>query len=99
MCRQHDKTTTILPKYFSSAPGTQYATANRKIELSMSVAEMRMFRRISGITREDGSRNEYDVRGSSDIVSIENEMRENLFHVSPCLIILSYSCTNNKIKF
>lgn len=87
-----------MSKYLSNAPGTQYPTANRKIELSLSVAEMKTFRWISGITREDGSRNEYG-KGSSDIVSIENEIRENLFHVSFCLIILGCSYTNNKIKF
>lgn len=72
---------TIWPKYLSNAPGTEYPTANRKIELNVGVNEMIMFRRISGLTREDGSWNDY-VRGSSDIVSIENEMGENLFHVS-----------------
>jgi hypothetical protein len=42
----------------------------------MSVAEMRMLRWMSGVTREDRIRNEY-VRGSIDVASIVDKMRGN----------------------
>jgi len=42
----------------------------------MNVAEMRMLKWMSGVTREDRIRNEY-VRGSIGVASIVAKMREN----------------------
>jgi hypothetical protein len=43
--------------------GLEYWEVDRRIEQNMSVAEMRMLRWMSGLTRENRIRNEY-VRGS-----------------------------------
>jgi len=49
----------------------------RRIEQrSMSVAEMKMFRRMSGATREERIKNEY-VKDSLGVASIVDKMREN----------------------
>jgi hypothetical protein len=40
------------------------------------IAKRKMFRWMSGITREDRIRNEY-VRGSINVVSIVDKMRKN----------------------
>jgi hypothetical protein len=42
----------------------------------MSVAEMRMLKWMSEVTREDRIRNEY-VRSSIGVASVVNKMREN----------------------
>jgi hypothetical protein len=49
---------------------------DRKIEQSMGVAEMRMFRWTSGVTIKNKIRNKY-VRGSIGVTSIMDKMREN----------------------
>ena len=49
---------------------------DRKIEQRMSVAEIKMLRWMSGVTREDKIRNEY-IRGSIGVASIVDKMREN----------------------
>ena len=46
------------------------------IEQRMNVAEMRMLRWMSGVTREDKIRNKY-IRGSIGVASIVDKMREN----------------------
>lgn len=47
-----------------------------EIEQSMSDAEMRVFRWMSGVVTEDKIRNEY-VRDSIGVVSVVEKMREN----------------------
>jgi hypothetical protein len=49
---------------------------DRRIEQSISDAEMKMFRWMSRVTREDRIMNEY-VRGSIGVASIVDKMREN----------------------
>jgi len=49
---------------------------NKRTEKDMNVAEMRMLRQLSGVTRKDRIRNEL-VRGSIGAASIVDEMREN----------------------
>ena len=56
--------------------GTECWAADRKIEQSMSVTEMRMLRWMSGVTSEDRIKNKY-VRGSIGVASIVDKMREN----------------------
>jgi hypothetical protein len=56
--------------------GSECWAVDKKIEQRMSVAEMRMLRWMSGVTREDRIRNEY-VRGSIGVAPIGDKMREN----------------------
>jgi hypothetical protein len=56
--------------------GLECWAIDRKIEHSMSFAELKMLRWIGRVTRKDEIKNEY-VRGSIDVVSIVNKMREN----------------------
>jgi hypothetical protein len=51
-------------------------TVDRRIKQCISVAEMKMLRWISGVTREDIRRKKY-VRRTIGIVSIVDKMREN----------------------
>ena len=44
-------------------------------EKKMGVAEMRMLRWMSGVTREDRIRNEY-IRGSTKVVEISKKVQE-----------------------
>jgi nonsense-mediated mRNA decay protein 3 len=54
--------------------GSKCWTINRRIE--QSVAEIRMLRWMSGVSREDRIKNEY-VRGSIGVASILDKMRDN----------------------
>ena len=56
--------------------GTECWAVDRKIEQRMSVAEMRMLRWMSAVTREHKIRNEY-IRGSIGVASIVDKLREN----------------------
>ena len=56
--------------------GSECWAVDKKIEQRMSVAEMRMLRWMSGVTREDRIRNEY-LRGSIGVAPIGDKMREN----------------------
>jgi len=47
--------------------GSKFRAVDRRIEQSLSVAEMRMFRWTGGVTREDRIRNKY-VRGSVSVM-------------------------------
>jgi hypothetical protein len=56
--------------------GSECLAVDMRIEHCMSVAEMRMLRWTSRVTREDRIRNEY-LKGSIGVASIVNKMREN----------------------
>jgi len=49
--------------------GLEYRVVDRRIERSISVADMRMLRWMSGGTRDDRARNKY-VRGSIGVASV-----------------------------
>jgi hypothetical protein len=55
--------------------GSKCWAVDRRIEQSMSIMEMRMFRWMSEVTRENIIRNEH-VRGSIGVASMVNKMRE-----------------------
>jgi hypothetical protein len=55
--------------------GSECWVIDKRIEQSMSVAEMRMLRWTSGVTKEVKIRNEY-VRGGNSVASILDKMRE-----------------------
>ena len=55
--------------------GTEYWVIKRYHAQKLSVAEMRMFRRMCVSTRRDKVRNE-DIRTKIDVASIEEKMRE-----------------------
>lgn len=48
-----------------------------RIEQSTRIAEIKMLRWMSGVTKEDKIRNEYVMRGSIGIASIVDKMEEN----------------------
>ena len=56
--------------------GSECWAVDKKTEQRLSVAEMRMLRWMSGVTREDRIRNEY-IRGSLGVASIVGKLREN----------------------
>ena len=55
--------------------GTETASMKKTKEKRMDVAEMRMLRWTSGVTREDRIRNEY-IRGSTKVVEISKKVQE-----------------------
>ena len=55
--------------------GTEAASMKKTEEKKMDVAEMRMLRWMSGVTREDRIRNEY-IRGSTKVVEISKKVQE-----------------------
>ena len=55
--------------------GTETASMRKVEEKKMDVAEMRMLRWMSGVTREDRVRNDY-IRGSTKVVEISKKMQE-----------------------
>ena len=55
--------------------GTKTASVRKAEEKKLDVAEMRMLRWMSGVTREDRIRNEY-IRGSSKVVEISKKAQE-----------------------
>lgn len=55
--------------------GTETASMRKAEEKKMDVAEMRMLRWMSGVTREDRIRNDY-IRGSTKVVEISKKMQE-----------------------
>jgi alpha-D-ribose 1-methylphosphonate 5-triphosphate synthase subunit PhnH len=54
--------------------GSECWVIDRKIEQSMSVVEMKMFRLTNGVTKDDRIRNEY-VRGGNGVALIVDKMR------------------------
>lgn len=56
--------------------GSECWAIDKTMERKMSVAEMRMLRWMSGVTRKDRIRNEY-IRGSIGVAPIIDKMREN----------------------
>ena len=55
--------------------GTETASMRKTEEKKMDVAEMRMLRWMSGVTREDRIRNDY-IRGSTKVVEISKKVQE-----------------------
>ena len=55
--------------------GTETASMKKTDERKMDVAEMRMLRWMSGVTREDRIRNEY-IRGSTKVLEISRKAQE-----------------------
>ena len=55
--------------------GTETASLKKTEEKKMDVAEMRMLRWMSGVTREDRIRNEY-IRGSLKVVEASKKIQE-----------------------
>ena len=55
--------------------GTETASMKKTEEKKMDVAEMRMLRWMSGVTRENRIRNEY-IRGSTKMVEISKKVQE-----------------------
>ena len=55
--------------------GTETASMKKTEEKRMDVAEMRMLRWMSGVTREDRIRNEY-IRGSTKVIEVSKKVQE-----------------------
>ena len=55
--------------------GTETASMKKTEEKRMDVAEMRMLRWMSGVTREDKIRNEY-IRGSTKVIELSKKIQE-----------------------
>lgn len=56
--------------------GSEYWADCKRIEQNMSIAEMRLLKWMSEVTKENRIKNEY-VRSSVDVVSKTNKKREN----------------------
>jgi len=56
---------------------SEYWAIDKTTKRKINVMKMRMLRWMSGVTREDSIRNEYNIIGSIEVAPIIDKMREN----------------------